>query len=463
METHVLKFQRPEPKAPAINRDKGLDVVMAYPLPTTDSPFNLTPLSILYPGKMFEDQGLRVEYWDQRWDSMQMLDDLLRDTKQVGVSAFTGTQCAEASDILERAKRINPKIITHLGGHHAQHCKADVEKEPNVDVVWAERSYHEHAFPFSPAAQRLWRRGDLQYMTSNGCPYGCQFCALRSGWSPRPLDQIEREISAIIELTGERFFSFSDPNMGFDRTRVDGKNVYVDRKERMGALGKIFRGLGVKYDSNIRCDYVDEELAQIMAWGGCESIEFGLESGDDYFLRKHVKKGHDVQSGLVANKHMAQTPISVMNSFVRGMPFETDEQWMHTMEHIDNIMSIAPNARASVYRFTPYPGAPAYDLAVKGEGIAKFDPPKTMKEWGSLKLMADATYWVAGLNFRMDNTQKNFPGEDWKLIEPYVLKARNAWKTRRIEDFTLDDVAEVERLITWQVRKHTAESVEKVA
>ncbi len=447
-----IKFQR----SPAIN--KGLDVVMAYPLPTTDSPFNLTPLSILYPGKMFEDEGKSVQFWDGRWDSQEMLDDYIKEAKELAVSCFTGAQCSFASDILQRAKQLNPKIVTHVGGHHAQHCGDDVEKEPFVDRVWRERSYHEHAFPFSPAAQRLWKRGDMQYMTSNGCPYGCTFCALRSPWKPRPLEQIERELGEICELTGATEFSFSDPNIGFDRTRDGlGTNIRIDRIERMKALGKILRNLGIKWDGNVRSDYVDQEYADLMEWAGCTSIEFGLESGDEWFLHNRVRKGHTVESGITANACMAKTSISVMNSFVKGMPYETKEQWLHTMEHIDRIMSIAPNARASVYKFTPYPGSPAYDLAVKGEGIEKFNPPKTMKEWGSMPLMADATYWVAGLNFRMDNTRANFPDSDWHLIEPYVHEAQKLWRERRPEEFE-PHVADVEALVQFQVRKHTAQA-----
>lgn len=453
---HAMQFHKP----PAINRDKKLDVLMVYPLPTTDSPFNLTPLSILYPGKMFEDQGLRVEYWDQRWDSWDMLEDLIRDANQVAVSAFTGNQCSFAADILMRAKEINPKIITHVGGHHAQHCAKDVEQEPFVDVVWSQRSYHEHEFPFSPAAQRIWKRGDMQYMTSNGCPYGCQFCALRSGWTPRPLDQIRMEVAAICELTGATEFSFSDPNVGFQHTRVNGKNVFVDRMERMREIGKILRSHNIRWDGNVRCDYVDQEYADLLQWSGCTSIEFGLESGDDYYLRKYVKKGHDVASGLNANRCMARTDISVMNSFVFGGPYETREQRNHSMDHIDNIMAVNPRARASVYKFTAYPGAPWYDLAVAGLGIEKLDPPKTMKEWGSMPLMADNTYWCAGICFRLDNTQQNFPGDDWKIIEPYHKLAHKMWLERRPEDFPGDEVA---KLVEFQVRKHSGRAVQVAA
>jgi len=230
----------------------------------------------------------------------------------------------------------------------------------------------------------------------------------------------------------------------------------VDRLERMKGLGKIFRKHGLTIDANVRADYVDQEYADTMARAGITSLEFGLESGDEFYLRKYIKKGHNVQAGLTANTCMAQTPISVMNSFIMYGPHETRENRVNTMNHIDRIMEINPNARASIYRFTPYPGAPFYDMACAGDGIAKFDPPKTMKEWGSMPLMVDATYWVAGLCFRLDNTQKNFPGEDWKLIEPYVLDARRLWKERRPEDFKYAET--VEKLISFQIRKHSGQS-----
>lgn len=459
---HSLKFQKPAPKAPAINRDKPIDMLMVYPSPCLDSPFNLTALSILYPGAMFESQGMKVEYLDMRYDSEEELESKIKESAQIGVSCFTGYQCGRAADILIRAKELNPKIVTHVGGHHARMCPEDVKAEPFVDVVWPERSYHEHSFPFSKNAQRLWKLApDMQYITSSGCPYGCTFCALRSAWTPRPIEQIEREIDALYDLTGFKEVSFSDPNIGFDKTRSNGVNVKVDRIERLRGIGKVLRKYGIRWDGNIRADYVTPELVDVMAWSGCYSIEHGCESGNDEFLRKVIRKGHGVDAIREANRCFHGSGISVMNSWVRGMPRETHAQWLDTMDLIDWIMDVAPEARASVYRFTPYPGGPAYDDAVAGIGIEKFDPPKNMKEWGSRKLMVDATYWCAGLCFRLDNTQKNFPGEDWKIIEPYVLEARRLWAERRPEDFA--HAEEVEKLITWQVRKHNAQTAKAAA
>lgn len=730
-DVHQLQFHR----APAVVRDKKLDMLMVYPVPTDDSPFNLTPLSIMYPGAMFEAQGKRVEYVDLRWDSWSMMEDLLKDTVEVGVSCFTGFQCSKAMDVIERAKQINPKIIVNVGGHHARLCTEDVKREPLVDVVWPDRAYGEDLFPFSAATHRLWKRGDLQMVTSTGCPYAClrgdtlvntiygkvpikvlaeqgktvpvytysldkqevfvsdaihivktrdnsklvrvhlddgthidctpdhrflkfrwgnqeagtvewpveakdllpgdrlramrvevqtgrklvtwgrrlrrhnsrlimdyklgrkltsaehvhhkdhnklndhpdnleyqpsakahfqqhpeiaqrmreanpaknmtpewrakitkavtgkkrspeqrqryrdsklgaknpnykdghtagrhksrldeenhvvvaveklreredvycmevpasgwffandvlvkncTFCALRSAWNPRDLDALEHQVDMVYDLTGFKEVSFSDPNIGYQKYKdAAGTTHRIDRIDRMKGIGKILRKHGIRWDGNIRADYITPELVEAMALSGCYSIEFGCESGNEWFLKNVIKKGHGTQAIRDANTYMHGSGISVMNSWVRGMPTETHEQWLDTMNLIDWIMDVAPEARASIYRFTPYPGGPAYDMAVKGEGIEKFNPPTTMRGWGELKLMVDKTYWVAGLNFRLDNTTKNFPGDDWKLIEPYVLTARKLWRERRVDDFSDQDMADVERLIEFQIRKHS--------
>ena len=103
-----------------MNALRGDVVTLAYPTPTRDSPVKLTPLSILYPGAMFEEQGKTVFLWDQRFDPIEQLDDYIRRSTDFGVSSFTGYQAGEAARLLERAKRLNPSITNHLGGYHAR-------------------------------------------------------------------------------------------------------------------------------------------------------------------------------------------------------------------------------------------------------------------------------------------------------------------------------------------------------
>jgi radical SAM superfamily enzyme YgiQ (UPF0313 family) len=288
-----------------------------------------------------------------------MLDDLIKESKQIGVSCFTGYQCGHAADILDAREGTESEDRHERRRAPRAHVPGGREGRAVRRRGVAGARLPRAQLPVQRKAQRLWKLApDLQYITSSGCPYGCTFCALRSAWTPRPLEQIEREIGAIHDLTGFKEVSFSDPNIGFDKTRVDGVNQKIDRIERLKGIGTILRKYGIRWDGNIRSDYVTPELVDVMAWSGCYSIEFGCESGNDEFLRKVIRKGHGIDSIKNANKCMAGSGISVMNSWVRGMPRETHEQWLDTMNLIDWIMDVAPEARASVYRFTPYPGGP---------------------------------------------------------------------------------------------------------
>jgi len=429
-----------------------LDVLLAYPRPAEESPAAYTPLSILFPGALFESQGKSVALWDERFDPIEHFDALAKDAVEVGVSAFTGTQAGRAARLLQRAKRINPRVIGAVGGHHARILPEEVAREPFVDKVYAAPPYGEDLVPFKPHTRHHFARTDMQYFTSRGCPYACSFCALRSDWVPKSLPDVERELKDIHDATGFTDISFSDPNIATGVWRgEDGTMQRVDRVERIKAIGAITRSLGIRWDGNMRSPYLTPAMVEALVESRCYSLEIGCESGDDWFLKHVIRKGHGVDSIRNAYRVMKGSGISMIYSFITGMPRETPEQRLRTFDLIDEIAANDPLARVSIYQFAPYPGSPMYDDAVAGvEGFPVFTPPTTMEGWGALKLMRTAAYWVTGLCFRLDNTRKNFPGAEWALIEPYVTLARARWKAREVDDFP---VAEVEALVERQVVK----------
>ncbi len=92
-------------------------------------------MSIFHPGVLFKEQGLRIAYWDQRFESEERLIDLIKSSVEIGVSALTGRQCGDAADILMLAKRIKPSIVTAAGGPHVHMLAQEVLNEPFVDKV----------------------------------------------------------------------------------------------------------------------------------------------------------------------------------------------------------------------------------------------------------------------------------------------------------------------------------------
>lgn len=432
---------------------KPIDILLAYPKPSNESPYKYLPLSILFPGALFESQGQKVEYFDERFDPEEMLIEQIKRSKEIGVSAFTGYQTGRAARILKLAKKIKPGIITGLGGHHARILPEQVLSEPFVDKVWSGRAYGEDLFPYNVRTKIHFERTDMQYLTSRGCPYNCSFCAVSSPWEPKDINDLDRELKIIHHDTGFKEISFSDLNIahGIFRDEKINKTVIFDRVERINQIGKILRDINVKWDGNVRANYITPEMVEALVKSNCYSLEIGCESGNDFFLKNIIKKGEGVEQIKNAAKLFRGSGISVMYSFIARMPRETRAMLVDTLDLIDWIIQGDSNARVSIHDYAPYPGTPMYKDAVAGaEGYSKFIPPTTMEGWGNQKLMISPLYWISGLCFRQDVSRKNFPGEDWKLIEPYIKLAQKKWKERDIDDFPCQ---EVEDLITKQMEK----------
>ena len=350
------------------NMGKKYDVVLAYPKPTEDSPVKLTPLSILYPGTLFESQGKKVAYFDERFDPPEMLDEQIKESKEIGVSAFTGYQVGHAARILKRAKQLNPSIVTGVGGYHPRTVgKEEVLAEPFVDKVWMDRVYGENLFPYNERTRIHFARTEMQYFTSRGCPFPCSFCALSSPWEPQDVNRLDRDLKTIHNDIGFKQISFSDPNIGFEVYKGDdGGKKRLDRVKRIKDIGKIMRDLDVIWDGNIRSPYLSPEMVDVLAESNCYSIEIGCESGNDHFLKKIIRKGHGVDKIKQAAKNIKNSGISIMYSFIANMPRETPEMLSDTYDLIDWIVDTDPDARVSMYNYAPYPGSPMYVDAVNG-------------------------------------------------------------------------------------------------
>ena len=251
---------------------------------------------------------------------------------------------------------------------------------------------------------------------------------------------------------GFKEISFSDPNIACGFYKEAGKMVVLDRVKRIKQIGKVLGDINVRWDGNIRANYLTPEMIDALVESNCYSMEIGCEAGNDFFLKKIIRKGYGIDVIKRAVNNVRGSGISIMYSFMAHMPGETREMLMDTIELIDWIVRNDPDARISIYNYAPYPGTPMYQDAVSGVGgYPKFNPPTSMKGWGQLKLMRSLLYWIVGLCFRKDNSRRNFPGEDWKLIEPYIELAEKKWEARDINDFPCK---EVEKLIAKQLEKN---------
>ena len=62
---------------------KKNDILLVYPKSSKDSPAKQTPLSILFPGAYFKEKGMRVEYYDDRFEPWDTLTNHIKNSKEI--------------------------------------------------------------------------------------------------------------------------------------------------------------------------------------------------------------------------------------------------------------------------------------------------------------------------------------------------------------------------------------------
>lgn len=433
------------------NQEWKRKIVCWYPKPTEDSPNAYAPLSIIFPAAAFMEMGHHVEVFDGRFDSDELVLASVADADVLAVSAMTGVQCGEAARLMKIAKNENPHIHTLVGGYHPTLLPEEVMGESFVDEVFI-GPLESKNLPLNSVTRPLFDRTQMMWMTSTGCPGRCTFCVdnlnLNGKWKPIPIEKLRADLTTLHSQLGFKHLTFADPNIG--------GNV-----KRMLMIGQILRDLGgVTFHCNIRNDYLKKEMVEALAWAGCTSIEVGCESGDEYVLRNIIRKGHGPETIIQTARNIkdyGQGQITVMYSFMARVPGETYQQITKTMDLIDEIHRIDSKARTSIYRYTPFPGALMFDMAVENG----FAPPTDMKGWSKIGMGDDPLYWIAGLTFRKDNTAKNFPGEARERIRPYEELAEKYWRERKINDFPIQEVKALIREAVEKLNKGTVKDVRK--
>ncbi|MDO8592405.1 MAG: radical SAM protein [bacterium] len=472
------------------------DCILAYPIPTADSPVKGSALSIFYPGAMLEQNGLKVEYFDERFDKFDDLLFLLKENPVcVGVSSMTGYQLIRSKRILETVKKVNPNIYTIFGGAHPSLLPAQCIKEDFVDFVvvgegektllelvmalknggnlskvdgifWKNKgkiiaNKHrefmdptEWPFPLTPKNRKYFKiaanRGELMFPASRGCPYNCNFCYNqtfnRRSWRPMPLDKFEKELGIFLREFKIKNAYINDDNIGSNKARIK-------------KIAEIIKRFGITWSTSIRCSDMDEETARVFEESGCHELLLGVESGSDRVLNEVVNKMYPKGSEDIRNcaRILSKTKIRGRYNFIAGLPSETAEETHKSMDLADWIWRTDQNAKIAFAAFSPYPGSKLYQEALK----AGFKEPQDFSGWSKMSLsnevnpIASNLYYIAGLKFREkkgDSTNRNFSGLKRLIIYPFEISARLRWKYRFLKYYELEKFI-IKMLFIWASKR----------
>lgn len=207
----------------------------------------------------------------------------------------------------------------------------------------------------------------IPILTHRGCPFHCTFCSHNSGFKTRfrSPQNVVNEIENTIIKYHPKIIRFEDETFGLDIKRT---TLIIN-----GILEKKLH-LKVSFSAQTRVDKITEPFILLMKQANFETLELGVESGNEKMLLE-IKKQITLEQVRYAVALAKKHKLRVWTKFILGHPGETKDTIMDT---INFITELNPE-QLSVAIMTPYPGTPIYDLALKGEGGYKL----LVNDWSS--------------------------------------------------------------------------------
>jgi radical SAM superfamily enzyme YgiQ (UPF0313 family) len=198
---------------------------------------------------------------------------------------------------------------------------------------------------------RYARRKRINIASSRGCPYNCNYCAVRltmgRNFRPRSPKNVFDELIHWKNL-GYEEFEFIDDCFTFDMKRSEEICDLIIKADL-----KISWFLG----NGTRADRVSESLLLKMKQSGCKIIMFGVESGNNDILAR-MGKGIKVSQAESAVRLAKKAGIEYVGAtFIIGHPGENLNMIREYIKKVENW----PVDKINFYNLVPYPGTEVFD------------------------------------------------------------------------------------------------------
>ncbi len=196
-------------------------------------------------------------------------------------------------------------------------------------------------------------RGPFTFIvTSRGCPAGCTYCIKHVSY------QYATRVRSP-QLIMEEMWQLK--KLGINNIHMYSDLFTVSREQVMELCQRMIdENIQLKWMSNSRVDFVDEEMLLLMGKAGCRLISWGIESGNEQIL-KHARKGAYPEKAERALRWAKQAGIMNWGYFIIGLPGETEETIQDTIKFAKKL----PLDIALFHVAAPYPGTPFFFEVVK--------------------------------------------------------------------------------------------------
>jgi anaerobic magnesium-protoporphyrin IX monomethyl ester cyclase len=425
--------------------------IIAPPYPLEEAP--APPLGVTYVAAAFESAGAQVRIFDyivSRYTEAKLRAQLDEFRPQIVGATSVTLNFVGAANIIGAAKRYRPSIITLMGGPHVSFDAAGALKGyPEIDLIirgegeqtiaelmekdmdpasWSEISglaFRRNGQPIEtpprafipdldilPLPARhllpLSRYQALGYpisiITSRGCPYSCIFCQGRRMVGNR----MRQRSSTLVVDEIEQIISY-----GISRINVADDLFVSERGKVREVCDEILkRGLHFQWSAFARVNTVDLETLRLMRDAGCDSVSFGVESGNAEMLRR-IRKGITREEVREAVSLCQETGIIAHTSFIAGLPGESPETLRETDEFAASLGSLY-----GYHYLVPFPGTTIR------EEVEQYDLEILTDDWTRYDANSAIVRTAAISSYEIERFVKEFEGEIQRVWESMVSAYR---------------------------------------
>jgi magnesium-protoporphyrin IX monomethyl ester (oxidative) cyclase len=193
---------------------------------------------------------------------------------------------------------------------------------PAYDLVEMERYLNPKKIGY-----RSFRNRAISMITSRGCPFNCCFCSVHlhmgKEFRAHSANYVLNHIQFVVEKFNVKNVFFEDDNLTLDLARFE---AICD-----GLIQKKIR-IGWETPNGVRADCLNMNLLQKMKKSGCQSVFFGVESGDQQILDNVICKSLDLNRVVEVAKICKDIDLKTGAFYIIGFPGEKKESMQKTVD-----------------------------------------------------------------------------------------------------------------------------------
>ncbi len=233
-------------------------------------------------------------------------------------------------------------------------------------------------FGYETMLRRFWYTAD--FMTGRGCPYDCSYCCNHSFRKlyrdkgkyvrRRSVGNVLAEIDYVTKRYQVERINFDDDTFTLDRAWIkEFCQSYATKS-------------GLPFTCNARPETLSQEVITDLKTAGCELLQIGIESGNEYLRRQVLRRNITNEDIIRTFEDVRQAGIATYSFNMVGLPFETPEMAEETIKLNQRVNP--DDLQVSI--FYPYPGTELYrvceenDLLAPAHKASYFDEGVTLKQ-----------------------------------------------------------------------------------